>query len=158
MVTWAALNHPWRAAVQPLSHVWLFCNPMDSSLPRSSVHGVFQARILEWVAISFSRGTSQSKDRTCISCNGRQILYHRAIREATWEELLIRELNEIMHAKGLAYTMRLYKHICIKINWPASWLPYPAHTSLPLNPASTCLLDSKSRWRTVSLIWMEAGN
>ena len=38
-----------------LSHVLLFCNPMDCSLPGSSVHGVSQARILEWVAISFSR-------------------------------------------------------------------------------------------------------
>ena len=61
-------------------------------------------------AISFSRGTSRSKDRTRTSCFGRQILYHRAIREATWEELLIRELNAITHAKGLAYTLRLYKH------------------------------------------------
>ena len=35
-----------------------FCDPMDSSLPSSSVHGIFQARILEWVAISYSRGSS----------------------------------------------------------------------------------------------------
>ena len=34
------------------------CNPMDCSLPGSSVHGIFQARVLEWVAISFSRGSS----------------------------------------------------------------------------------------------------
>ena len=34
------------------------CDPMDYSLPGSSVHGIFQARILEWVAISFSRGSS----------------------------------------------------------------------------------------------------
>ena len=40
--------------VQSLSHVWLFCHPMDCSLPGSSVHGIFQARVLEWVAISFS--------------------------------------------------------------------------------------------------------
>ena len=38
------------------------CNPMDCSLPRSSVHGIFQARVLEWVAISFSRGSSQPRD------------------------------------------------------------------------------------------------
>ena len=37
-------------------HVWFFCNPMDFSLPGSSVHGIFQARILEWIAISFFRG------------------------------------------------------------------------------------------------------
>ena len=40
---------------------------MDCSLPGSSVHGVFQARILEWVAIFFSRGSSQPRDRTWVS-------------------------------------------------------------------------------------------
>ena len=62
-----------------LSCVWLFCNPMDCSLPGYSVHGIFQARIVEWVAISFSRGSSWPRDRThisSVSCAGRQILYH----------------------------------------------------------------------------------
>ena len=40
------------------------CDPMDCSLPGASVHGIFQARILEWVAISFSRGSSQPRDQT----------------------------------------------------------------------------------------------
>ena len=44
------------------------CNCMDCSLPGSSVHGIFQARILEWVASSFSRGSSQSRDQTWVSC------------------------------------------------------------------------------------------
>ena len=55
------------------------CDPM--SLPGSSVHGIFQAKILEWVAISFSRGSSQLRDWTHISgvsCIIRWILYHRA--------------------------------------------------------------------------------
>ena len=43
------------------------CNPMDCSPPGSSVHEVFQARILEWVAISFSRGSSQPRDWNCVS-------------------------------------------------------------------------------------------
>ena len=43
------------------------CNPMDCSLPGSSVHGMVQARILEWVAIPSPRGSSQPRDRTCIS-------------------------------------------------------------------------------------------
>ena len=43
------------------------CDPIDCSLPSSSVHGIFQARILEWVAISSSRGSSQPSDRTCVS-------------------------------------------------------------------------------------------
>ena len=44
------------------------CNPMDYSPPGSSVNGLSQARILEWVATSFSRGSSHSRDGTCVSC------------------------------------------------------------------------------------------
>ena len=43
------------------------CDPMDCSLPGSSVHGIFQAIVLEWIAISFSRGSSQPRDRTRVS-------------------------------------------------------------------------------------------
>ena len=43
------------------------CNPMDCSPSGSSVHGIFQARALEWVAISFSRGSSQPRDQTRVS-------------------------------------------------------------------------------------------
>ena len=43
------------------------CDPMDYSLTGSSVHGIFKARILEWVAISFSRGSSRPRDRTQVS-------------------------------------------------------------------------------------------
>ena len=53
-----------------------FCDPVDCSLPGSSVHGISQARILGWVAISFSRGSSRPRDRTCVSCIGRRVLYH----------------------------------------------------------------------------------
>ena len=51
------------------------CNPMDCSLPVSSVHGILQARILEWVAIPFSRGSSSRRGWTHSSCTGGQILY-----------------------------------------------------------------------------------
>ena len=44
-----------------------FCDPMDCSLPGSSVHGIFQAIVLEWIAISFSRGSSRPRDRTQVS-------------------------------------------------------------------------------------------
>ena len=46
----------------------ILCGPVDCSPPGSSDHGVFQARILEWVAISFSRGFSPPRDRTQVSC------------------------------------------------------------------------------------------
>ena len=48
-----------------------FCDPMDYSLPGSSVPGIFQARILEWVASPFSRGSSWPRDQTHVSCIGR---------------------------------------------------------------------------------------
>ena len=58
----------------------MLCNPTDSSLPGSSVHGIFQARILGWVAISFCRGSSHTQ----ISCIGGRILYHCTTQESMW--------------------------------------------------------------------------
>ena len=55
------------------------CNPVDCSPPGFSLHGILQARILEWVAMPSSRGSSQPRDRTrvsYISCIGRRVLYH----------------------------------------------------------------------------------
>ena len=64
-----------------LSHFSLptLCDPMDCSPPGSSGHGVLQARILEWVAMPSSRGSSRPRDQTlvsCVSCTGRRVLYH----------------------------------------------------------------------------------
>ena len=59
------------------------CDPMDYCPPGSSVHGIFQARILEWVDISFSRGSSWPRDRThvsCVSCIAGRFLTHWAIK------------------------------------------------------------------------------
>ena len=78
----------------------------DCSLPASSVHGISQARILEWVAISFSRGSSQPRDPSCVSCIGRRLLYH----QATWEA------RSILHG-SLTETLRVL----------------PFHPSLPAN-------------------------
>ena len=55
------------------------CDPMDYSSPGSSVHGILQVRVLEWVARLFSRGSSQPRDGTrvsYVSCVDRRILYH----------------------------------------------------------------------------------
>ena len=57
------------------------CNPMECSLPGSSVHGIFQVGLLEWGATSFSRGYSQPREQPSVFCIGRWILYHCA----TWE-------------------------------------------------------------------------
>ena len=51
-----------------VSHVRLFANAMDCSLPGSSVHGILQARVLEWISIPFPRGSSWPRDWTWFSC------------------------------------------------------------------------------------------
>ena len=63
------LPRPWAAmCTYVLSHVRRFCDSSDRSPPGSSVHWISQARILEWVAISFLRESSRSRDRTQVSC------------------------------------------------------------------------------------------
>ena len=57
-------------------------NPMDRSPPGSSVHGILQARILEWVAIPFSRGSFQPRDQTKVSHIAGRFFTVWAIREA----------------------------------------------------------------------------
>ena len=67
-------DHPYLGGIQIMQCVLVtqscltLCNPMDCSLPVSSVHGILQARILEWVAIFFSRGSSWPRDQTWVTC------------------------------------------------------------------------------------------
>ena len=63
---------------------------MDCSLPGSSVHGILQARILEWAAISFSKGSSQPRDQTRVSCIAGRFIIIWAKREA---HTIIREMQ-----------------------------------------------------------------
>ena len=64
----------------------ILCNPMDCSPPGSSVHGILQASIQEWVAISFSRGSSQPRDLTRVSCiAGRFFLSNFLFGFPAWE-------------------------------------------------------------------------
>ena len=93
-----------------LFHLLTLCDPIDCSPLDSSVHGISQAGILEWFAISFSRGSSWPKDPTQVSCLGRQVLYCWAIREAhshisTW--LLIQKCS--------SWSMLLVPHSCLTL-------------------------------------------
>ena len=69
----------WSEVAQPCPTL---CDPMDCSLPGSSVHGIFQARMLEWGAISFSRGSSQPRDQPQVSHIVGRRFYLSATREA----------------------------------------------------------------------------
>ena len=64
-VSWTINKTESESEVAPLCPT--LCDPNDCSLPASSVHGIFQAIVLEWVAISFSRGSSWPRDRTQVS-------------------------------------------------------------------------------------------
>ena len=65
------------------------CDPKACNLPGFSVHGIFQANVLEWVAISFSRGSSWSRDRTQVSCIAGRRFTLWATREAPFSPMLL---------------------------------------------------------------------
>ena len=71
---------PWCLCAKQLQSRLTLCDLVDCSLPGSSVHEIFQARILKWVAMSPSRRSSWPRDRThvsCVSCIGKWVLYHK---------------------------------------------------------------------------------
>ena len=70
------------------------CNPIDYSLPGSSVHGIFQARVLEWGAIAFSRGSSQPRDWTRVFCIVGRCFTVWATREALQKLKVTEILNK----------------------------------------------------------------
>ena len=81
--------HLCSAVIKMLVTQWCptLCDPMDYSLPGSSVHGILQARILEWVAISFSRGSSWSRAWTPISCIAHRLFTIWATRKPHFERV-----------------------------------------------------------------------
>ena len=86
----------WQEGSLPLAHPggwkWKWSHsvvsdsstPRDCDLPGSSVHGIFQARVLEWVAVCFSRGSSQPRDQTWVSRIVGRCFTIWATREGTW--------------------------------------------------------------------------
>ena len=86
---------PWTAAFQaPPSmgfsrqEYWSGVPPMDCSLPGFSIHGIFQARVLEWIAISFSRGSSWPRNWTGVSCIAGTHFTLWATREASLDTIV----------------------------------------------------------------------
>ena len=101
------------------------CDPMDYSPPGSSVQGILQARVLEWVAISFSKGSSRLRDRTHVSCIAGRFFTVWATREVpsvfryfknsivVGEEILAHcppPPGVYLPVQGLAYTLQLSTH------------------------------------------------
>ena len=107
-----------------LSRIWFFHDPVDCSPPGSSVRGVFQARILEWVAISFSRGSSQLRDWTGVSHIEGRCFTFWATREVlvlllerpksfqfriSWFSMVSKSLNRIANILSLLNIFITYK-------------------------------------------------
>ena len=129
-------------------------NPVDCSSPGSSVHGIFQARILEWVAISSSRGFSQPRDQTHISCVsyiGGWILYHCATWETLWNVIkkwfiLLNIIRKLIITLALAFLcedlmvhrvkitnihIKCHLRLLENCSWRHSLLYYPFHIKGP---------------------------
>ena len=111
------------------------CDPMDCSLPGSSVHGIFQAIVLEWIAISFSRGSSRPRDRTQVSrtVDRRFTVWATKEEDGSKTERGPRELPSPSTTwgcmwRGQSTTQEVGPHQ--KLNLPAPWL----RTSQRLKP------------------------
>ena len=86
----------WKEEVEVLvtQSCLTLCNPMNCSLPDSSVHGILQARILKWVALPFARGSSQPRNWTRGFLHWRQILYSLS-HQGSWPLVISRKTHSI---------------------------------------------------------------
>ena len=99
--------------VELLSCVQLFCNPMDYSPPGSFVHGISQARLLEWVTISFSRGSSHPRDQTQVPwLAGRFFTTEPPGKPLSFVCLLIEEVSFLLEDMGLSHLDCMWHWIC----------------------------------------------
>ena len=90
----------------------VLCHPVDCSPPGSSVHGILQARILEWVAIPLSRGSSQSRDQTWVSCIAS--LVAQVVKNLpAMQEAQVRFLGQETQEKGLPSWRREWQHTSV---------------------------------------------
>ena len=131
----------WRmcpsSVLSPFSWVQILCDPMDCSPPGSSVHGILQARILEWVAMPSSRGSSRPRDWTwvsSVSSTGRRILYHSHHLGASvipewsteWSALLLpgilvtslsRPIFTVLNFLTWSFTVHMFFGLNFKLLW-----------------------------------------
>ena len=107
----------WKVKVLVTQSCPTLCNPMDHSLPGSSVHGILQARILECVAIPFStKGSSQPRDQTGVSCTAGRFFTVWATREE-WKWHKIRGRDISWESLIVKYTNTSQILMCVKSRW-----------------------------------------
>ena len=124
------------------------CDPMDCSLPGSSVHGILQARILEWVAISSSRGSSRPRDQTHISyvsCIADEFFIHWAIREA-----LLCSIDIQFTLFGTVSHKLFFSHMLLLSHFSCVWLCVTPQTAAHQAPPSPGF-SRQEHWRGLPL-------
>ena len=90
-------------------------DPRNCSPPGSSLHGIFQAIILEWVATSYSRGPSFTSNQTCISCTsciGREILYHLHHLGNPYYSTIISKIENKEKQVAISFYMHTHTYTC----------------------------------------------
>ena len=128
---------------QSLQLCLTLCDPMDCCPPGSSVHGILQARILEWVAMPSSRESSRPRDRTHISCISRRILYPLSDLGSPERNLPVgKRWLEILSPSYLTRKTNKQKHF-VYVN---EWFPSDSHFSVP--GGTTCIY-SKLEMRSI---------
>ena len=146
IIKWNYKNREWVSEIAQLCPT--LCDPVDCSLLGSSVYGILQARILEWVASSFSRASSPPRDLTHVPCIGREILYHWATREALTFFSIPFSHPPQAHPRDLA-TPDLFPVICKER--PLDCVPLDIRSSLGLNcfplfqPSKLAILSLQER-------------
>ena len=144
--SWIPPFPSFHESVQVCSVRWILCDPMDCSPLGSPAHGISQARKLEWVAISSSRGSSWPRDWTCISCIGRWILYHlRHLRSVYILPLCWSDASKLNSCKVNKAKFSNYRELGVALN-PCVWtgffllfqiaIPIPCVLKWPLSHAA----------------------
>ena len=120
-----ALLQCWYVCAQSLPSCPTLCDPMNRSLLASSVHGILQVRILEWIAISFSRESFRPRDWTYISSVGRWILYHWVTWKAQ-EILVSTSTGEKVEAQWRYFSKDIQREM-VEMTWLEIVCTYCAH-------------------------------
>ena len=138
--------------------------PMDSSLPDSSVHGILQERILEWVAIPFSRGSSSPRGQTPVPCNGDRSVTLLATRAAQEDDVSWtycgHNFTVHVHPAITRYTSDLHRDVCqfflsaskekVKEEWMWTWKPIGSNQHVSL------WYQTKIKWwKSKLVVWPE---
>ena len=122
------------------------CDPLGCNPPGSSVHGIFQARILEWAAISSSRGSSQPRDRTQVSYIAGRFFYHLSHESSGFNKHQFSSVQSLSRVRLFEKLWTVARQAPLSMGFSRqqywSGLPFPTPGDLPnpgIEPASPAL-------------------